>query len=219
MASFGVLACSHLPLPSSILFWYTLARAERRTTRSRSPGLLHRAFMGSDSLWGPRSSILLAVALGVGAREWYSIAAMLGWAITGQAPSGLSLAYAYQGCSGLALVSVTLVGAIALRTSGKQRPLLYALALLASFSWLLARSVGHAPGSPVLGLIREVIAPITHIGILVVLWTYSVLHRRVMGDKSALCDECGYNLTGNITGRCSECGTAFDLSRIRSNQE
>ena len=39
----------------------------------------------------------------------------------------------------------------------------------------------------------------------VVVEARKVKHRR----SSGLCLECGYNLTGNTTGVCSECGTAL----------
>ncbi len=38
-----------------------------------------------------------------------------------------------------------------------------------------------------------------------VIWREERFRRR----RSGLCLECGYNLTGNITGKCSECGTEF----------
>ncbi len=32
--------------------------------------------------------------------------------------------------------------------------------------------------------------------------------RRLARRRTGRCQECGYNLTGNVTGRCPECGTA-----------
>ena len=39
----------------------------------------------------------------------------------------------------------------------------------------------------------------------------AVLARRIRGPriKPGFCRQCGYDLTGNITGRCPECGTEF----------
>jgi hypothetical protein len=38
----------------------------------------------------------------------------------------------------------------------------------------------------------------------------------------AACDElfeCGYNLTGNVTGRCPECGTTVSMSNERTGAD
>lgn len=32
--------------------------------------------------------------------------------------------------------------------------------------------------------------------------------------RGILCTTCGYNLTGNVSGRCPECGTEFESSRV-----
>jgi uncharacterized RDD family membrane protein YckC len=32
-------------------------------------------------------------------------------------------------------------------------------------------------------------------------------HRRVFDDRGFRCQRCGYDLTGNVSGRCPECGT------------
>ena len=39
--------------------------------------------------------------------------------------------------------------------------------------------------------------------------------RRWRRRKRGLCVNCGYNLTGNVSGVCSECGTPFDLDSVR----
>ena len=41
-----------------------------------------------------------------------------------------------------------------------------------------------------------------------------MLYRRVL-DDTPRCDYCGYNLTGNRSGRCPECGTPFDEQLLR----
>ncbi len=33
-------------------------------------------------------------------------------------------------------------------------------------------------------------------------------------DEEIFCPVCGYNLTGNLTGRCSECGSLFDRAQL-----
>lgn len=39
--------------------------------------------------------------------------------------------------------------------------------------------------------------------------TIAVLaHRRASGPKPGTCPKCGYDLAGNVTGKCSECGAA-----------
>jgi hypothetical protein len=37
--------------------------------------------------------------------------------------------------------------------------------------------------------------------------------------KAGKCTVCGYSLTGNTTGRCSECGASFDLTSLGSRLE
>lgn len=48
------------------------------------------------------------------------------------------------------------------------------------------------------------------------------LHRWYRGKPYPIghCQKCGYNLTGNVSGRCSECGTdvGFDYHAIRAAQ-
>lgn len=34
----------------------------------------------------------------------------------------------------------------------------------------------------------------------------ALAHRRARGLKPGTCRKCGYDLTGNVTGKCSECG-------------
>lgn len=36
----------------------------------------------------------------------------------------------------------------------------------------------------------------------------ALAHRRARKPKAGTCAKCGYNLMGNVTGTCSECGTA-----------
>ncbi len=35
---------------------------------------------------------------------------------------------------------------------------------------------------------------------------------RQVRQRTGLCAKCGYDLTGNATGKCSECGTAIELT-------
>jgi len=37
------------------------------------------------------------------------------------------------------------------------------------------------------------------------------LHRKAQAKGNGYCVKCGYNLTGNTTGICPECGTKFEL--------
>ena len=39
--------------------------------------------------------------------------------------------------------------------------------------------------------------------------------RRIYRRRHNLCVKCGYDLTGNVSGRCSECGTALAVDRSR----
>ncbi len=38
-------------------------------------------------------------------------------------------------------------------------------------------------------------------------------------DEEIFCPVCGYNLTGNLTGRCSECGGLFDREMLLKARE
>ncbi len=42
--------------------------------------------------------------------------------------------------------------------------------------------------------------------------------KRIQNDRRrrGLCIKCGYNLTGNTTGTCPECGTKFEMLAIES---
>ena len=37
--------------------------------------------------------------------------------------------------------------------------------------------------------------------------------RRLRRPLPGHCRKCGYNLTGNVTGKCSECGTTFETDQ------
>ena len=39
------------------------------------------------------------------------------------------------------------------------------------------------------------------------LWTAYLFLRRKKHHQAGHCQKCGYNLTGNVSGRCPECGT------------
>ena len=43
-----------------------------------------------------------------------------------------------------------------------------------------------------------------------------MIFQRVL-DETPRCDCCGYNLTGNRSGRCPECGTPFDEKLLKKN--
>jgi hypothetical protein len=68
-----------------------------------------------------------------------------------------------------------------------------------------AFAIGHAAMEVILIVVVLGIAW----GIPIVLVVHSELRNRHLHD-AGLCKKCGYNLTGNVTGVCSECGTAVD---------
>ncbi len=39
-------------------------------------------------------------------------------------------------------------------------------------------------------------------------------HRPPFDDRGILCKECGYNLTGNVSGKCPECGNAITSHNV-----
>jgi hypothetical protein len=43
-------------------------------------------------------------------------------------------------------------------------------------------------------------------------------HRRARGPKPGTCIKCGYNLSGNESGVCPECGSKFKLTVVQSPQ-
>jgi len=38
-------------------------------------------------------------------------------------------------------------------------------------------------------------------------------HRKAVWAANLVCPECGYDLTGNVSGVCPECGNAFKIDR------
>jgi DNA-directed RNA polymerase subunit RPC12/RpoP len=55
------------------------------------------------------------------------------------------------------------------------------------------------------------------LAILIVWW---VTRRPPIGRLSAVrCRKCGYNLTGNTSGVCPECGTSFELNSEQGGPE
>ena len=42
--------------------------------------------------------------------------------------------------------------------------------------------------------------------LLVGIWTLATAREAVPTDNFRLCPQCGYNMTGNTTGQCPECG-------------
>jgi hypothetical protein len=79
-----------------------------------------------------------------------------------------------------------------------------------SFSWDLTIT---RYGIPVAELLLSLLfAPILPLMVWVLV--------RVVRDRhpeAGHCSECGYNHTGNVTGRCPECGTVFSL-RVRCEE-
>ncbi len=49
------------------------------------------------------------------------------------------------------------------------------------------------------------------------LYACMIFHRVL--DETPRCDCCGYNLTGNRSGRCPECGTSFDASLLEKDNQ
>jgi hypothetical protein len=45
------------------------------------------------------------------------------------------------------------------------------------------------------------------------LFSALTLRGRIRSDQFRLCQQCGYNITGNTTGRCPECGRAIGSPR------
>ncbi len=48
-----------------------------------------------------------------------------------------------------------------------------------------------------------------HLGVLIILLPTAILWRRDRRRAKGQCHRCGYNLTGNTSGVCPECGTAI----------
>jgi len=82
---------------------------------------------------------------------------------------------------------------------GKIGPQLFAPVAFAGPLWLVESSFFRLPVWPLATLLM--IPPIRD----------SIRERRRLGRKKRNeCLECGYNLTGNVTGMCPECGTEVD---------
>jgi len=47
-------------------------------------------------------------------------------------------------------------------------------------------------------------------------WLFSSDHRRRKRRGAGCCEKCRYDLTGNTTGRCPECGSVTTLARAAS---
>ena len=69
------------------------------------------------------------------------------------------------------------------------------------------------------GIAEEAVIACLFIFIVILSWLASrllyacMIFHRVL-DDTPRCDCCGYNLTGNRSGRCPECGTRFDASLL-----
>ena len=60
---------------------------------------------------------------------------------------------------------------------------------------------------------------LAHIGVVAIpswwlsMITYRLIHRPLQPDQP-VCQNCGYNLTGNVSGRCPECGKKVHVERL-----
>ena len=55
-------------------------------------------------------------------------------------------------------------------------------------------------------------------GILIFLYTGSRKFFFLAADPKR-CDRCGYNLTGNVSGTCPECGTAVEAGAVAEDPD
>jgi len=53
---------------------------------------------------------------------------------------------------------------------------------------------------------RSLFGIIAAIPLIIGIWTLIQSRQRVSTDQFRLCPHCGYNMTGNTTGKCPECG-------------
>lgn len=84
-----------------------------------------------------------------------------------------------------------------------------AVLLICVYSNLWGREVGLGDAYAVLGL-WVVLA----VGYAVLFWGItSVMRSAVPTRRPGHCTRCGYNLTGNVSGRCPECGTKMQSKR------
>jgi len=88
----------------------------------------------------------------------------------------------------------------------------YAGGAVFSFGWFHVRGDRWPTGQ-----LRMISAPgwlwVLATAILPAIWFAAVVHRRRRPNPHQ-CDHCGYDLTGNVSGLCPECGT--ELSEQRS---
>ena len=49
-------------------------------------------------------------------------------------------------------------------------------------------------------------------------YVYAPIRRRRRWERESRCVECGYNLIGNTSGNCPECGAAIQQVNVASNQ-
>lgn len=79
-------------------------------------------------------------------------------------------------------------------------------------SWLFAVVIGVSwfdPPADSTGALALVVVAISWLAALGGYWLWKVRHK----PAENVCRACGYNLTGNVSGRCPECGTPIPGGR------
>ena len=76
---------------------------------------------------------------------------------------------------------------------------------------ILAAFVTELPGTP---FGAAYLAAVAIVDATLIVWGIRILQRskREERRKSGFCEQCGYNLTGNTSGTCPECGMAVKTS-------
>jgi hypothetical protein len=79
-----------------------------------------------------------------------------------------------------------------------------------------------APGGEALGRLQHLVGIILWIPPVALAWLLhrhqkTILRRRLL--EEALCPKCFYDLTGNVSGICPECGTAFRWEDVKPKTE
>jgi len=75
----------------------------------------------------------------------------------------------------------------------------------------------------IFGLSHRALIPLEYIGYCILFWTacWCVTRKRRRGDEEArrrrvgLCERCGYDLQGNVSGVCPECGLGFGRVQLQ----
>jgi len=118
-------------------------------------------------------------------------------------------------------VLALIIGPILLRVSGWRRWTLgvAGLGLLLGgvlFTTGLEYGSSASPETKGLGTIF-IGLPLCALGLLVLITgvVHAAMYRSKTSQLPGHCRRCGYNLTGNVSGRCPECGTEIDLASLR----